>query len=367
MKQTPLHEWHVAHGATMTDFNGWSMPLYYSGMTDEHLHTRRAAGLFDLCHMGRVMLRGAGAHRYVDELTPARLREAKQGDVLYSFLLTEQGRTIDDITVYLLPDRLMLVVNAGNRERAVAWIRAHAEGMGDVSVEDLSEEWAMLALQGPDSDAVMREAFGAGFNPLPYYTVAELRMEAAGGTVLVSATGYTGERGYEVYLPSSRAGAAWEAVMAAGARHGVKPVGLGARDSLRLEAAMPLYGHELTDETTPLDAGLGKFLDLDKPAFVGRDALLTQKAAGGPPRKLACMEMRQRGPVPRQGCTLHLPGGDAVGTVTSGILAPSLQKNIAMGYVDAAFAIPGTDAEFEIRGRRHPAVLVKRPFYRRSA
>ena len=161
--------------------------------------------------------------------------------------------------------------------------------------------------------------------------------------------------------------AAWESILAAGARHGVKPIGLGARDSLRLEAAMPLYGHELTDETTPLDAGLAKFLDLEKPSFIGRDALLAQRAAGVPARRLACAEMLQRGPVPRQGFAFHAPGGDAIGAVTSGMLSPTLQKNIAMGSLDSAFAKPGTGIEIEIRGRRHAAVVVTRPFYRRSA
>jgi aminomethyltransferase len=225
----------------------------------------------------------------------------------------------------------------------------------------------MIGLQGPRSDTLMREMLGPALAGLPYYTAAEAGFPSAGCDAVISATGYTGERGYEVYLPAERVRAAWESIMASGARHGVKAVGLGARDSLRLEAAMPLYGHELSDDTTPLDAGLGKFVDFTKPGFVGRDALLAIREQGGPARRLACVEMVERGPVPRQGCALHAPGGEAVGAVTSGIMSPTLRKCIAMGYVDAAVSAPGSALEFEIRGRRHPAVVAKRPFYRRNA
>lgn len=357
----------MARGATMVDFNGWHMPLYYRGITEEHIHTRSAAGLFDLCHMGRVVLSGARTREFADWLTPARLRAAKPGDVLYSFLLNERGCPIDDITVYLDDGSIMLVVNAGNHDRALEWIQRQAAAFGGVDVEDRSYSWAMIAVQGPGSDAAMSGFLGAKFEPLDYYTFRTVRGNPFAPEMLYSATGYTGEHGYEVYLPAASASRAWSALLEAGVGAGIQPVGLGARDSLRLEAAMPLYGHELNDETTPLEAGLGKFIDFEKPDFVGRDALVAQKESGGAARKLAGMEMLQRGPVPRQGHEVFSPDEERVGMLTSGIYSPSLQKNIALGYLRAPCAAAGTEVLVEIRGRRHPARVVKRPFYKRSA
>ncbi len=351
----------------MTEFNGWHMPLYYSGMTGEHLHTRGAAGLFDLCHMGRIRISGPRCRDFVDWLTPARLSAAKSGDVLYSFLLNEQGCPLDDITVYVFPDEYLLVVNAGNHDRDLAWIQDRASGFGaGVAVEDRSFTWGMIALQGPRAAGVMTDFAGGAVAGLGYYTF--LAAEWNGAQVLYSATGYTGEHGYEIYLPSGNVKAAWERLLVLGADADVRPVGLGARDSLRLEAAMPLYGHELDDTMTPLEAGLGKFLDLDKPAFLGREALLALRDSGGPGHKLACAEMPGRGPVPRQGCPVHAAadGSRPVGAVTSGIFSPTLQKNVAMARVEAPLARVGTPLFIEIRGRLFPAATVKRPFYKRN-
>lgn len=365
-RHTPLHDWHVTQGATMTDFNGWHMPLLYSGMTQEHLQTRKAVGLFDLCHMGRVMVRGPRALDYLARLTPAHLGTARPGQVLYSFLLNEEGFTIDDVTIYVGIDEHMIVVNAGNHDRDVEWMTARAAEQDGVEVEDRSFTWGMVAVQGPASDAVMGGVGLGGASALEYYSHAPFSVD--GTDAIVSATGYTGERGYEIYLPTGEVEALWLRLADAAGAVGGGAVGLGARDSLRLEAAMPLFGHELTDDTTPLDAGLGKFVDMERPGFVGRDALLAIRDTGGPERRLVCLAMKQRGPVPRQGTAVCVPGvEDPVGIVTSGIMSPSLGVNVAMAYVDRQWARIGTGLEFDIRGRRHPADVVRRPFYRRSA
>lgn len=364
MRRTPLTEWHEAHGATFTDFFGWQMPVYYSGITEEHLHTRNSAGLFDLCHMGRVRLRGERVREFVDAITPADVASAKTGDVQYSFLLTEGGRTIDDITLYYGEDYALLIINAGNRERDIAWLREQAAVRGGVEVEDLSEAWGMIALQGPQSEAIWRAVAGDAAAGLKYYSFVEAELDGFRAPVIVSATGYTGEAGYEFYLPADETAKLWEQLWAAGGNT-VKAIGLGARDSLRLEAAMPLYGHELTDDTTPLEAGLGRFVKLDKGDFVGRGALAEQKAAGLT-RRLVGIELLARGPVARQGHAVHRTGGGAIGEVTSGVFSPTLQKVVALAYVAVDCAATGTELEVDIRGRRHAARVVKKPFYRRE-
>ncbi len=365
LKQTPLHAWHVNAGATMTDFNGWHMPLLMKGMTEEHLETRNSVGIFDLCHMGRVMVRGSGAIDYLNKLTPAFLDDAHPGQVLYSFLLNEEGRTMDDITIYVGTDEHLVVVNAGNHDRDMEIMTGAARGNSKVKVEDYSIKWGMVAVQGPASDEVMHSVGLGCATKLAYYHHVTLKF--AGAPAIVSSTGYTGELGYEIYLPWSEVSRLWEKLISASAPLGGGAVGLGARDTLRLEASMPLYGHELNEETTPIEAGLSKFINFEKPGFVGRDALLALRDSGGAERRLVCLEMTQRGPVPRQDYAVCAPDvEDPVGVVTSGAMSPCLQKNIAMAYVARNWARIGTHLEFEIRGRRHPAVVVKRPFYKRS-
>jgi aminomethyltransferase len=351
----------------MTEFNGWHMPLYYKGITEEHIHTRSKAGLFDLGHMGRVKLGGSGAKDFVDRLTPARVTEARVGTVQYSFLLQESGGILDDITIYYDNDAVLLVVNAGGRDRDLAWIKEQAANAYDVDVADLGESWGMLALQGPNSKAVVRKLFGAGTNLPDYYCFRHLDDTIGAGPLIVSATGYTGEEGFEFYLPKENVQKLWDGLLEIDPTAEVVPIGLGARDSLRLEAAMPLYGHELSEEVTPLHAGLNKFVDLDKSIFVGRDALLQIREQGGAPRKLVAFEMKQRGPIARQGFDIKAEGGETIGQVTSGIFSPSLQKVIGMGYVRTADAKVGNEIQIDVRGRLHPATIVKKPFYQRSA
>ncbi len=352
----------------MTDFNGWHMPLYYKGITQEHQHTRTAAGLFDLGHMGRVFLTGPQARAFVDHLTAARVNEAQPGEVQYSFLLREDGTVIDDITVYFAPENVLLVVNAGNRERDVSWIRDQATAFGgEIEVDDRSDAWGMIALQGPLSRAIAERLFGDDVANLGYYRFVHKAIPGIAEEAIISRTGYTGEDGYEIYLPGEGVAALWEKLMASEPDDKVQPIGLGARDSLRLEAGMPLYGHELNNSLTPLHAGLGKFLAMDKTNFIGRAALASLKEEGGPAERLVGFEMLQRGPVAREGFPVLNEAGNTIGRVTSGIFSPTLQKTIGLAYVSREHATVGNSISIEIRGRALPAQIVKRPFYRRNA
>ncbi|AXA35444.1 Aminomethyltransferase (glycine cleavage system T protein) [Candidatus Sumerlaea chitinivorans] len=364
MQKTALYDKHVELGATITEFNGWLMPLFYTSITEEHHATRRAVGLFDLCHMGRILVRGTKAFEFLNWLTPARLREARVGQVLYSFLLTDKGTPLDDITIYVGSDWFLLVVNAGNCARALEWLASHAQEYEGVEVRDLSEQIGMMAVQGPRSDAVLQAFCGEKWEPLRYYTFSgETHWDSAGST-LISATGYTGEWGYELFLPAHELVAAWDKVLAAVREQGGQPAGLGARDSLRLEAAMPLYGHELSEEITPLEAGLGKFIDWEK-EFLGKQALVAQRDAGIA-RRLVGLEMQQRGPVPRHGYRVLARDQRSIGLITSGLHSPTLGKNIAMALVKAEETTLGNEVLVEIRGSLYPMIIVKRPFYKRS-
>lgn len=368
MQKTPLNEWHAQHGANMTDFHGWHMPLYYKGITQEHLHTREKAGLFDLGHMGRVFVRGADAYKFVDYLTPAKVQQAVPGDVQYTFFLRPDGTVIDDITIYYGEDELFLVINAGNRERDWDWLQEQAKAFGgDVQLDDRGTSWSMIAIQGPLSTGIMQSIFGESIDEMGYYRFAKLPASDAFGELIISRTGYTGEDGYEIYLPAEDSQKLWDQLMGSGPAESVMPVGLGARDSLRLEAAMPLYGHELDDTLTPLHAGLGKFVDLEKGDFLGRDSLLKIKSENGPEKRLVGFEMTQRGPIPRQGFPVLSADGTPIGAVTSGIFSPTLQKTVGLAYIDKEHTGVGKSISIDIRGRALPATLVKRPFYRRQA
>lgn len=348
----------------MVDFHGWDMPLYYRGITEEHAHTRESAGLFDLCHMGRIYVRGPGALEFLDRVTPAHIRTAHSGQVLYSFLLDEQGCTIDDITIYIGDDWHMIVVNSSNREKDLDWLKQHA--VAGVEIEDVSDSMAMFAIQGPDSDRIISSFLSEMPLPIPYYEFRHVKAPTLPYAPIISATGYTGEHGYEIYTPADHALGLWSMIFAAQDAGSLWPIGLGARDSLRLEAAMPLYGNELGSETTPLDAGLGKFIDFEKRDFIGRAALLGHKQLGVT-RKLVGFEMTQRGAIARQGHAILDAHGANIGAVTSGIFSPTLQRVIGMAYVDAREAQVGAEISIEIRGRRFPARIVKKPFYKRTS
>jgi aminomethyltransferase len=363
VRRTPLGDEHEALGGRMTDFHGWWMPLDYGSILDEHRAVRTAAGLFDVSHMGEVRVRGAGAGRFVDRLVTNRVDNLAVGRARYSPMTDERGGTIDDLMVYRLGDEhYLLVVNAARRDEDWAWIRAQAAAATDVTVEDVSDEMAELALQGPLAATVLDRLSDGGASRLGRFRCET--MDVAGRPALVARTGYTGEDGFELYVAPADAVPLWRTILAEGRTFGVRPAGLGARDTLRLEAALPLYGQELALDIDPITAGLERFVDLDK-AFIGRQALGRVRAEG-PARRIVGLRLGERA-VPRTGYAVLDATGRPVGRVTSGAIAPSLGVPIALALVDAAAAAPGTALAIEIRGRAVPAEVVATPFYKREA
>ena len=365
LRRTPLHERHVAAGGRMVPFAGWEMPVQYSGVVAEHRAVRTAAGLFDVSHMGEIRLAGPGAEALLQRLTPNDVARLVPGRAHYSGLLTERGTYLDDVLVYRLAagDPLgdtMVVVNAANRERDAALVLAAAREAGGVEAEDVSDEVALLALQGPRAQEVLAPIASVDLGALRYYGHA--RGEVGGKPALISRTGYTGEDGFELYLDPAAAVAVWDLLLDRGDAYGLVPAGLGARDTLRLEAAMALYGHELDEETTPYEAGLGWVVKLDKGEFTGRAALVRQKEEGVG-RRLVGFEVTGKG-IAREGHEVRA-GGEPAGRVTSGTWSPTLEKAIGMAYVPPALAEPGTELAIEVRGRELPARVVEMPFYKR--
>jgi len=360
-RRTPLHAVHIAAGARMVEFAGWEMPVQYSGVIAEHMAVRQAAGIFDVSHMGEIVARGPEALAFVQSLTSNDAAKLVPGRIQYSALTTPAGTFVDDVLVYCLGESdYLLVVNAGNAAKDFAWIREHAAGR-DVVVEDVSPQWAQIALQGPRALEILRPKVREPIDGLRYYSF--MMAEVDGASSIVSRTGYTGEDGFEVYCPADAAPAIWNALLREGERHGLKPAGLGARDTLRLEAKMALYGNDIDDTTTVLEADLGWIVQLEKGEFLGRDVLLRQRDAGIE-RKLVGFQVPGRS-VARHGYPA-LSDGRRVGTVTSGSFAPFLQKNIGLAYLPRGMWEPGTPFAVEIRGRAEPAVVVPTPFYKRQ-
>jgi glycine cleavage system T protein (aminomethyltransferase) len=355
LKRTPLYDCHLEAGAKIVDFAGWEMPVQYAGVIEEHRAVRTAAGLFDVSHMGEVRVRGAGAEALLQRLTPNDVAKLVPGRAHYSGLLTELGTYVDDLLVYrLAADDFLVVVNASNAPGDFAWMASRSQGEAEVT--DESERWALLALQGPKALEILTPLASPDVSGLKYYGFVQ--GEVDGAPAILSRTGYTGEDGFEIYLAPEEAPKVWRRLVAAGA----SPAGLGARDTLRLEAAMALYGHEIDETTTPYEAGLGWVVKLDKGEFLGREALAAQKAAGVP-RKLVGFEVQGRG-IARQGHAVVSDGG-TVGTVTSGTWSPTFEKAIGMAYVPPEMAAPGTPLTLDVRGKPLPAVAVELPFYRR--
>jgi aminomethyltransferase len=361
MKETPLTAWHRAHGAKMAPFAGYWMPMEYSGILDEHRYVRSHVGVFDVSHMAEFRVHGPGAPAYLDYLVtnwPSRLAI---GQVLYTPMCYPDGGTVDDLLVYRLgPEEFFLVTNAANRETDRAWMEEARAGAPEVAIEDESDHVALLAIQGPEAERLLQGlAPTANLPTVLYYHFIEGVPVAGHPTLLVSRTGYTGEDGFEVYVRPEHAEAVFDAVVEAGAR----PAGLGARDTLRLEARLPLYGHELSPSITPLEAGLGPFVKWDKPGgFIGRDALWAQKTQGLS-RRLAGLYVD--GGIARAGAPVG-QGDHVGGVVTSGTFSPTLNRAIALALVPPAWATPGQALWVEVRGRRLAATVVKLPFYRRA-
>jgi glycine cleavage system T protein (aminomethyltransferase) len=358
--KTPLHDWHQAHGGRLVEFGGWSMPVQYSTIVEEHNAVRQRVGLFDISHMGRLSFQGPDTLAWLERVTTNRVAKLEPGQIQYSLMVDEDGGMLDDILVYRRPDgSYSMVCNASNRPKVLIQLEMHRAGF-EAEMQDLTFQTAMIAVQGPAALAVAQRHLDAPLTDVPYYhCVAGTFL---GAETLASRTGYTGEDGFELIVAKEKALPAWEALMDAGRVFGILPCGLGARDTLRFEAAMPLYGHEMDETVNPYAVGLGWAVKLDKGPFVGRDALRRFKADPGRSRVGLALDGKR---IPRQGCPVHR-GGEAVGVVTSGTFAPTLGRTLAMALVrpDAA----GIDAALtvDVRGHEEPARVVKLPFYRRT-
>jgi aminomethyltransferase len=368
-RRTPLHECHREAGARLVPFAGWEMPVQYAGVIEEHRAVREAAGLFDVSHMGEIRVSGPGAEDLLQRLTPNDVAKLVPGRAHYSGLLTERGTYVDDVLVYrLAAEEFLVVVNASNAARDFEWIASRSgAGARAARVTDASDDYALLALQGPRALEILAPLASPEVAALRYYGFAEGSVD--GVPALISRTGYTGEDGFELYLAPEAAPRVWRRLLAVGAERGLRPAGLGARDTLRLEAGMALYGHEIDETTTPLEAGLSWVVKLDKPVpFLGREALLAQRAEGVR-RKLVGFAVAGRG-IARQGHPVVSEGGSGatgtIGAVTSGTWSPTFEKALGMAYVPAGLAAPGTGLAIEVRGKRLPATVAELPFYKRA-
>lgn len=363
-RKTPLYDCHEALGGKLVEFAGYLLPVQYgSGVIAEHLAVRQRAGLFDVSHMGEVLLTGPDAFANLQQLLTNDYTSLADGRVRYSPMCNERGGVVDDLIVYRFgPESYLLVVNASNREKDVAWMRAHLTG--DAALEDISDRVAQIALQGPASRRILEKLAPPEHIPVKYYSfTANTPIRTAGGAVncLLSKTGYTGEDGFELYCAPEAAVPLWNALLEAGAEDGLVPCGLGARDTLRLEAAMPLYGHEMDEEITPLETGLGNFVKMAKPDFIGKQAL---EEKGAPVRTRVGLNITGRG-IAREGCPIYRDGRQ-VGRTTSGTHCPYLGRPVAMALVDLSVAEPGIPLEVEVRGRRIAAEVTTLPFYQKS-
>ena len=370
LKKTPLNTTHRALHAKMVDFGGWEMPVEYpgpgAGLIAEHLAVRNAVGLFDVSHMGEIQFRGPGALAAVQHLTMNDASRLKDGQAHYSALLTPQGTFIDDILVHRLGDNdYLLVVNAGTTDKDVAWIRQQVGARPGIHINDYSSYYSQLALQGPRALETLQKLAKVDLAAVKNYWFTWGQV-AGVYNVLIARTGYSGEDGFEVYIPSDEATTVkmWNALLEAGAEYGIRPCGLGARNTLRLEAGMSLYGHEISEDINAIEAGLDHWLKLDKGDFLGREVLLKVKASGGPQRKIVGLEMLERG-IARDGYSVFNLEGNQIGTITSGSPAPFLKTNIAMALVPTATAVSGADLLVDCRGNRVHAKQVPLPFYKR--
>ncbi|SMC88102.1 glycine cleavage system aminomethyltransferase GcvT [Sporomusa malonica] len=360
-RQTPLYETHVKYGGKIVEFGGWLLPVQYAGIIDEHKVVREKAGLFDVSHMGEVLVKGTDALAFLQKLVTNDVSRMADTQVQYTPMCYPDGGTVDDLLIYRRSqDEYFLVINAANIEKDWNWMKENSAGF-NVELTNLSDETAELALQGPLAETILSKLTDTPLDNLRYYWfIPELKV--AGKTVMISRTGYTGEDGFEIYCRPGDAAQLWEAVMEAGKPYGLMPAGLGCRDTLRFEAALPLYGHELSATITPIEAGVGKFVSLDKGEFNGR-AVLAGRKQTGPIRKIAGFILTGRG-IPRADYPV-LSEGRRIGTVTTGSYAPTLDKNIGLALVEAEYAKIGQHFDVEIRGKNVPAEVIAKPFYHR--
>ena len=360
LKRTPFHAFHAAAGAKLVDFAGYEMPVRYTGDVREHRCVREAAGLFDISHMGEFDVRGEGAAAWLDRMVTNDVAGMTVGQALYTPLCRPDGGIVDDLLIYRSAEHFMLVVNASNIAKDMAWLRTSCPA--DVALTDRSDTTALLALQGPRAAEMLSGHVPAEALAMPSNRFIEGPL--FGVPAVIARTGYTGEDGYELYFDATDAEAVWEGLMVAGRPHGIEAIGLGARDTLRLEMAYMLYGNDIDDTTSPLEAGLGWTVKLGRGDFIGRDVLVRQKEQGTA-RKLVGLEAEGRR-IPRHGMTVE-SGGREVGRVTSGAFSPSLERAIAMAYIDTPLSALGTTLEVAAGSSRIPTHVVKRPFYTRGS
>ncbi|NLI60494.1 MAG: glycine cleavage system aminomethyltransferase GcvT [Clostridiales bacterium] len=359
MKKTPIYESHLALGGKIIDFGGWALPVQYSSILKEHHGVRTGAGLFDVSHMGEILVEGDGAGEYIQKIVTNDISNMVQGRIVYSPMCYRNGGTVDDLLIYKLEEeKYLLVVNASNTQKDYQWLKENCHN-DNLLIEDVSKSYGLLAIQGPTSQKILQMLTSIPLDDIGFFRFVE-GVEVGGVKGLVSRTGYTGEDGFELYVPSHHARELWDKILDIGADEGLIPAGLGARDTLRFEVALPLYGQELSPEISPLEAGLKPFVKLNKPNFIGKEALAKQ-AEEGLKRKLIGFEMIDRG-MARTGYKIKI-GGKEIGFVTSGGLAPTLKKNLGLALVDADYSNIDTEIFIEMRGRLLKAKIVDRPFY----
>jgi aminomethyltransferase len=357
-KQTMLYERHVRLDGRMVEFAGWTLPVQYpTGPLEEHQRVRQAAGLFDIDHMGQVVVTGPDALPYLQNVMTADVSTFPVGSANYSLMCYDDGGVVDDTFIYHMPDRYFVAINASNNAKDTRWLNYHRHGF-DVRIENVSAQTYMLALQGPKAQEILQPLCAADLGKLPYHMALDTPI--AGVPTLLGHTGYTGEDGYELFFPTDQAGLLWDKIMEAGAPSGLLPIGLAARDSLRFEVCMPLYGQEISAMLDPIEAGLGWAVSFDKGDFVGRGALLKARLEGTP-NKLVGFEMTEGG-VARHTYEVEV-NGEICGEVTSGMYAPTLGKFLGLAYVPAEYSASGTQLGIVIRTKVKPAVVVKKPFY----
>ena len=357
-KRTCLYEKHVALGAKMVPFGGFEMPIQYTDIADEHNAVRQACGVFDVSHMGEVLVEGPDAERYVQHIFTNDVAGAPIGKIYYGMMLHPHGGTVDDLLVYKMAEqKFFLVINAANIDKDYAWMLAQTDGM-DVSVINQSEQYGQLAVQGPQAEALTEKLLGLECAELAFYTFKTI--EAEGETLIVSRTGYTGEDGFEIYGSHAYIQKAWDILVNSGE---VKPCGLGCRDTLRFEVGLPLYGDELTDELSPIEAGLGMFVKLDKEEFIGKEAVAKQKAEGVS-RKIVGIELAGRA-IPRHGYDVEADG-KVIGTVTTGYNSISTGKSVCTALIDIAYAKLGTPVQVRIHRKLQDGVVTKKRFYEKN-
>ena len=362
LRKTALFDTYGKYGGKVIDFAGWALPVQFSGLKEEHMAVRKAAGLFDVSHMGEVVIRGKDAEGFLEYLLTNGISVMKDNQISYNLMCYENGTVVDDLIVYKYHrEHFYLVINAGNIEKDVAWIHTQAEKF-QVKVEHISSQVSQLALQGPLAEQVLQKLTDYPLGNISFFCFADPVM-ISGVPCLVSRSGYTGEDGFELYMPNQDAAGLWDAILEAGQEEGVMPCGLGCRDTLRFEAGLPLYGNELSDSITPLEAGLGFFVKLDKGDFIGREALIAQKV-NGLERKIAGFEMIGKG-IPRHDYEVY-SGEEKIGFVTTGYLSPSLDKTIGLAMLDSKFTEIGTPILVKIRNKKVEAVVIHKKFLEKN-